>query len=130
MREGGLEQLGTPLEVYYHPRNLFVAKFAGDANVLAGTRAEDGAETALGRLAIEEPGAEAAPGAGLDVVLRPEQISLGPPEAAGADRRGRIVKQRVLRSRSIGSGSAGFGPRSWMRGCATRGRGRRRRRSR
>ena len=91
MREGGLEQLGTPLEVYYHPRNLFVAKFAGDANVLAGTRAEDGAETALGRLAIEEPGAEAAPGAGLDVVLRPEQISLGPPEAAGADRRGRIV---------------------------------------
>lgn len=34
MRNGILEQVGTPNEVYYHPRTSFVADFVGNANIL------------------------------------------------------------------------------------------------
>jgi multiple sugar transport system ATP-binding protein len=39
MREGRIEQAGPPLEVYDHPRNLFVAAFLGSPtmNLIAGT---------------------------------------------------------------------------------------------
>ncbi|MEW5736881.1 MAG: spermidine/putrescine ABC transporter ATP-binding protein PotA [Thermodesulfobacteriota bacterium] len=37
MREGRIEQLGTPRQVYEEPRNLFVASFIGETNVLSGT---------------------------------------------------------------------------------------------
>lgn len=34
MHEGGLEQMGTPNEVYYRPRTSYVADFVGNANIL------------------------------------------------------------------------------------------------
>lgn len=34
---GCLEQIGTPQEIYHHPKNEFVAKFVGDINELKGT---------------------------------------------------------------------------------------------
>lgn len=34
MHEGVLEQLGTPNEIYYHPRTGYVADFVGNANIL------------------------------------------------------------------------------------------------
>jgi multiple sugar transport system ATP-binding protein len=39
MRDGVVEQIGTPLELYDHPRNLFVAQFIGSPamNVIQGT---------------------------------------------------------------------------------------------
>ena len=39
MREGRIEQVGPPLEVYDHPRNLFVAAFLGSPamNLISGT---------------------------------------------------------------------------------------------
>lgn len=36
MREGAFEQIGTPDEVYNHPRTSFVAQFMGNANVMEG----------------------------------------------------------------------------------------------
>jgi len=36
MHEGGVEQVGTPAEIYDHPSTAFVAGFVGAANVLAG----------------------------------------------------------------------------------------------
>ena len=46
MHDGRIEQIGTPLELYDHPDNLFVAQFIGSPamNVVNGTRA--GAPTA------------------------------------------------------------------------------------
>jgi putative spermidine/putrescine transport system ATP-binding protein len=35
MRAGRIEQIGTPSDVYRHPRNRFVANFLGEANFLA-----------------------------------------------------------------------------------------------
>lgn len=33
MREGRFEQIGTPNEIYYHPKTSYVASFVGDANI-------------------------------------------------------------------------------------------------
>ena len=37
MRQGRLEQAGTPFEVYQHPRSEFVAGFTGELNLFFGT---------------------------------------------------------------------------------------------
>ncbi|MGE4560316.1 MAG: spermidine/putrescine ABC transporter ATP-binding protein PotA [Desulfobulbus sp.] len=36
MQHGKIEQIGTPMEIYEEPVNLYVAKFVGDINVLEG----------------------------------------------------------------------------------------------
>lgn len=37
MRDGRFEQIGSPSEVYDHPKTSYVASFVGSANVLKGT---------------------------------------------------------------------------------------------
>src|SRR5882724_7143620 len=41
MRDGGIEQVGTPAEIYDRPRNTFVADFVGSANLIRGRRRPD-----------------------------------------------------------------------------------------
>ncbi len=36
MRQGVIEQVGTPDDIYHRPRNAFVADFVGSANLIAG----------------------------------------------------------------------------------------------
>ena len=81
MRNGEIQQIGSAIELYQRPLNRFVATFVGNANVLPGTRSESGAETALGLLAVEGSGANLPEGAALDILLRPEQLSLRPPQS-------------------------------------------------
>lgn len=83
MRDGRIEQVGTPVEVYEHPRSRFVAGFIGTANLLDGTIAEDARDHA--RIACPEAGLDihvghavaGAKGEAVCVVLRPEKIALG-----------------------------------------------------
>lgn len=37
MNNGKFEQIGTPDEIYYHPKTSYVAKFVGDANIIHTT---------------------------------------------------------------------------------------------
>ena len=37
MRAGQIEQIGTPREIYRHPKNRFVAEFIGDTNLFVAT---------------------------------------------------------------------------------------------
>ena len=37
IKDGIIEQVGSPLEIYKYPKNLFVASFIGDTNLLEGT---------------------------------------------------------------------------------------------
>ncbi len=37
MKEGTFEQIGTPSEVYDHPKTSYVARFVGTANIVVGT---------------------------------------------------------------------------------------------
>jgi iron(III) transport system ATP-binding protein len=81
MRDGRIEQEGTPEEVYGRPRTRWVADFLGDAEIVPGTAAGGAVECELGRFPIpkEMEGA-------VDVVVRPEAVALGAGPAPGRDR--------------------------------------------
>ncbi len=84
MNMGRIEQIGTPEDVYHHPRTAFVAQFLGRANLFRGTAMGSVADTDLGRIAIRPE----AHGQVL-LSLRPEHIHLSP--ATDADDDARIV---------------------------------------
>jgi iron(III) transport system ATP-binding protein len=77
MRSGQLDQVGTPEDVYYRPRTLFVAQFLGRTNLLLSQAAGREADTPLGRVRLDRD----ADGTVL-VSLRPEHLSLTAPETA------------------------------------------------
>jgi ABC-type Fe3+/spermidine/putrescine transport system ATPase subunit len=54
MRDGAIEQVGTPAEIYDRPRNTFVADFVGSANLIRGRRRPDLERDGL--VVIETPG--------------------------------------------------------------------------
>lgn len=83
LREGRVEQLGTPQEIYSNPRTRYVAEFIGRANTLPGTVREATAgqltvESLLGRATVPTPDSELTlrPGDELHVVARPEDFRL------------------------------------------------------
>ncbi len=85
MKDGILQQVAPPLEVYARPANLFVAGFIGTPpmNTLRGTpRVEDGTmviETSTGRIPLpphHRAAVEAAGSTEVVVGVRPEQIEL------------------------------------------------------
>ena len=53
MRDGRIEQLGSPTELYQNPSTTFVANFLGQSNLVAGTVGHSGA----GVTAVEAHGA-------------------------------------------------------------------------
>ncbi len=68
MRDGAIEQIGSPLEVYRRPRNAFAAAFIGETNFLP-------------------PGFFGAafdPGAAVKLSVRPEAVHIGEPPAGDA----------------------------------------------
>jgi len=91
LNQGRVEQIGTPREIYEHPRTEFVATFLGAANVLAGRWGEDRILLAGGR-EVWIDGEESARGwpAGqpLKVVFRPEDVQLGAVDQLGEEREG------------------------------------------
>jgi iron(III) transport system ATP-binding protein len=52
MKEGIIQQIGTPREIYRFPENRFVASFVGQSNILEGIMGSDclSVETKLGRI--------------------------------------------------------------------------------
>ena len=84
LNEGRIEQVGSPVELYAQPKNLFVAHFIGapPMNTLKGTlrRAGNGAavETSSGAV-IELPNRQFAfaDGAPVTLGIRPEHAELG-----------------------------------------------------
>lgn len=82
MRNGQIEQLGTPQEIYYHPATEFVATFVSKCNLVAGTWNQD--EFTVADETVKYPGENIAPyfkENGLYPV-RPEQFLLAQ-EGAG-----------------------------------------------
>ncbi len=84
MNSGRIEQVGTPAEVYFRPRNYFVADFIGQGTFLEGVVAEekDGflkveAEEGLVLLATpSDPTNPPKPGDKVIVAIRPESFKL------------------------------------------------------
>ncbi len=72
MRDGRIVQCGDPEYVYDNPRDSFVARFLGAANLIPCTRVPGGVRTAFGFLALEtEP-----PWQEGSVAIRPEWIRI------------------------------------------------------
>ena len=77
MREGRIEQVGGPRDVYERPANRFVAEFMGETNVLAATATGDRltVRTAAGTLESTGAGSRAA-GSAIAVIVRPEAFRI------------------------------------------------------
>jgi iron(III) transport system ATP-binding protein len=79
MREGRVEQVGTPEEIYERPASRWLAEFVGETEVLPGTARAGVVECELGRFV-----APAELAGAVDVVLRPESVAIGLGTAPGA----------------------------------------------
>lgn len=81
MQKGVIAQIGSPMEIYYHPVSEFVADFIGEANFLPGVVADSSATETVVRVgdatvAVASDRA-AEKGAPCEIVLRPEAVTLG-----------------------------------------------------
>jgi putative spermidine/putrescine transport system ATP-binding protein len=97
MRDGRLEQLDTPENIYRRPATTFVAEFVGAMNRVAGRIGEDGEMVVLGQrvpIVPGQPGVEYAPGAAVEALLRPEALQ-ALPDAGGP---GEITERTFLGS--------------------------------
>jgi spermidine/putrescine transport system ATP-binding protein len=73
MREGEIQQIGTPTQIYNEPQNSFVADFIGESNILNGTMIKDClVEFAGHRFECVDKGFGL--NVPVDVVIRPEDI--------------------------------------------------------
>jgi len=82
MHNGQVEQVGTPRDIYNHPKTLFVAQFVGKANFLTGKLL--GIEGAIATVEVRGTPLKAAasesilPGSTVTLMIRPERVRLNP----------------------------------------------------
>ncbi len=99
MNQGGIEQVGTPLEVYREPSSAFVADFVGKTNLLHGVVVRPG----LVRYGAMELSCDLdiKPGPGSDVTLaiRPEDVVVRNVDAAAEN----TFAVRVVEMEFLGS---------------------------
>jgi multiple sugar transport system ATP-binding protein len=78
MRDGIVEQIGTPLELFDRPTNLFVAQFIGSPsmNVFAGTLRGGGVDALGSRWPLPALACTAAEGQAVQYGIRPGDLSL------------------------------------------------------
>jgi iron(III) transport system ATP-binding protein len=81
VRDGRIEQVGSPREIYQRPQSRFVAEFVGGGNIIEGVveRSESGdlvgVATGIGTLQASSSDAF-APGTRVLVIVRPEHVLL------------------------------------------------------
>ncbi len=81
MRDGRVEQLGTPEQIYTAPANEYVARFVGTSNRLP-VRVADGDGSTVewqGRRVAVAADREFPAGSGAVMIVRPERVRVGPP---------------------------------------------------
>jgi iron(III) transport system ATP-binding protein len=87
LRDGRIEQIGSPREVYRQPANRFVADFIGEANWIPGCIVDRSAEclrieTAVGMLEVQHSSGN-LPTDQVEVGFRPEAVRFGPADRNG-----------------------------------------------
>jgi len=82
MRDGMIEQIASPIEIYERPKSVFVAKFIGEANVIECPVVEaNSSEITLkiygeNRIRLLQTKAKYTVGNAVNVVIRPEKVKL------------------------------------------------------
>lgn len=96
MNQGRFEQIGTPDEIYNHPKTSYVATFVGNANILEGTaeRIEGGKVLVhfdCGSAMVETEDKFLKPGEKVTLAIRSENILLDESASIGMEA---IVKEK------------------------------------
>ena len=81
MRDGLIQQIGTPTGIYNEPKNRFVARFIGESNILEGTYVRQNVVSFMG-VEFDCVDIGFADGEKVDVVIRPEDLDLIDPNGA------------------------------------------------
>jgi ABC-type Fe3+/spermidine/putrescine transport system ATPase subunit len=112
MRAGKVVQVGTPAELYAHPKTAFVAEFLGQANLIPGRIVERvpsptggdrvRVETAIGELSAFTNGTLAASVERVTLGIRPEQIKVLSDGARALDNQ---VRARLVETWFLGDSS-------------------------
>ncbi|MFB6220332.1 MAG: ABC transporter ATP-binding protein [Halolamina sp.] len=94
MHDGRVEQVGTPADLFEHPKSRFVASFLGQASFLPGQVGETTVETHIGSYSREllEGISDEYVGAMVDVLVRPDDLRLTPVEEREAD--GTVIRRQ------------------------------------
>jgi iron(III) transport system ATP-binding protein len=100
MNHGRIEQVGTPLELYAHPSNHFVADFIGKADFLPGRVITHGKiQIADQQFELPKLPPDSPIGSDLMVTIRPEAITLiDEPESPDSHFEGKIRRTTFLGS--------------------------------
>lgn len=77
MKDGTIQQIGTPVDIYNEPKNAFVADFIGESNIIDGIMVKDYQVVFAGRTfeCVDKGFKENEP---IDVVIRPEDVKIVP----------------------------------------------------
>jgi len=102
MKDGNFVEIGSPQELYSHPKKLFTAEFIGGANILEGTVKEREGDltavaTVLGTVWSKDP----APPGRFYLFIRPEKIHLIKGEADHSSNRN-VFSCSVKSNRFVG----------------------------
>lgn len=81
MKDGVIQQIGTPEDIYNEPKNAFVADFIGESNIFDGTMIDDFKVSFCGE-EFECSDSGFGKNVPIDVVIRPEDIELVSKEIA------------------------------------------------
>ena len=81
MKDGVIQQIGKPTDIYNEPNNPFVADFIGESNIVPAVMLEDYKVRFKG-LTFKCVDAGFGKNVEVDVVIRPEDIDIVPPEQA------------------------------------------------
>jgi ABC-type Fe3+/spermidine/putrescine transport system ATPase subunit len=95
MRNGVIEQIGSPVDLYHRPRTRFAAEFVGLANIYPGVAVGDEARLE-GGLKLKVDGKQAG---NVDVIFRPEHVRVLEKKPDGVN----VVKARVKESYFLGN---------------------------
>ncbi len=81
MKDGVIQQLGTPKHIYNEPVNRYVATFIGDSNIIPGTYIRKNVVNFM-NVDFDIVGYQFEDGEKVDVVIRPEDFDVVPLENA------------------------------------------------
>ena len=81
MKDGVIQQIGRPTDIYNEPNNPFVADFIGESNIVPAVMLDDYRVRMKG-LTFKCVDAGFGKNVEVDVVIRPEDIDIVPPEKA------------------------------------------------
>lgn len=108
MRNGRIEQIGTPEEIYYTPISQYVAEFIGEINTIAGVVVdvkpdEVAVQVAGGDVVNARSGGVAyAPSDPVFVCFRPEMVSIAPAHEQVAHESANAIAGHIENTQFIG----------------------------